>query len=208
MDNIEKIFFASGNEGKIREAVSILSLLSIDLLTSADVPGFNSPEETGASFIENARIKAREGFQFSGIPTFAEDAGLEVEELGNEPGIYSSRYKGNIPQAEKNLDIIQRLDAIPEAHRRARFHSVIVFLYGDNNIPLEIVAEGLCHGIIADKPRGSNGFGYDPIFYIPEQSCTFGEIPAQVKNLISHRKNALEALKERIRLLTNLKKGE
>jgi len=201
MKSIDEIFFASNNPGKAAEVSLILSSLGIDIKTLEDFPGFVSPEETGSTFIENARIKAWEGFIFSGIPAFAEDAGLEVEELGNEPGVFSSRYKGDIPQSEKNLDIIRRLDAEPQAHRRARFHSVIVFFCGDKESPIEITAEGLCHGVIGREERGTNGFGYDPVFCIPELSRTFGELSPDVKNRLSHRKNALEVLKRRISVL-------
>lgn len=208
MHNIHTIFFASSNREKVREASAILSPLDIDLLTPEDMKGFVPPEETGSTFLENARIKAREGFRVSGKPTFAEDAGLEVAELDGEPGVFSSRYKGDIPQKEKNMDIIRRLDSLPRAERRARFHAVIVFYCGETGSPLEIVAEGLCYGRISRSPVGTNGFGYDPIFTVPELSRTFGELPADVKNRISHRRNALEVLKQRLALLANLQGAE
>jgi XTP/dITP diphosphohydrolase len=202
---IENLFFASSNPGKAEEAAAILTPLGINIKVPKDFPGFVSPEETGRTFIENARIKARAGLLHSSVPTFGEDAGLEVTALDLEPGLYSSRYKGDIPQHEKNLDIIKRLDAEPGEERTARFHAVVVLCYDPEDPLKEIVTEGFCYGIIAEEPAGNNGFGYDPIMYIPELSKTLGQVPLEIKNRISHRRNALEALKERLLLLGNKK---
>ena len=194
---INRIFFASGNSGKIQEVKALMHSLNIELLTSADISGYKSVEETGSSFLENAYIKAEAGRTYVDIPVLAEDAGLEVFELNNEPGIYSARYLGHIPQEEKNENIIQRLNAIPHARRDARFCSTMV-LYLDNE--RTIVSEGFCYGKIAVQARGKNGFGYDPIFELPELMCSMAQLNKEEKNKISHRSSALRGLYRRLEL--------
>lgn len=198
---IAKIFFASRNQGKISEVKAILRPLDIEVLSISDFPAYEEVDETGDAFLENALLKAEAGLRHSRLPTLAEDAGLEVYALNMEPGIYSSRYGGDISQQEKNTRIIEKVNSAKGSDRTARFHSVVVFLYGDESLPRRITAEGLCYGEIADREHGRNGFGYDPIFLIPELAKTFGELPVEIKNRISHRGNALHAFMKRLGFL-------
>ncbi len=198
---INTVFYASRNRGKIKEVTRILSDLDIELKTVEDFPGYPEVEENGATFFENALLKGMAGFSFSGIPSLGEDAGLEVRALNNEPGVYSARYRPDLTQDEKNRDIIRRLDEIGAGDRSARFHSVFVLVYGHVNAPKLITAEGLCHGIVAEVPKGEDGFGYDPIFLVPETGKTFGELGLDIKNRISHRSNGLAVLKERLKIM-------
>jgi len=196
----KEIFFATGNPHKLREAAAVLGGLGLEILGVDSFPGFASPEETGRTLLENARLKAHSGLACTGIPTFAEDAGLEVAALDGEPGVFSARYLGDVPQEEKNRDIIRRLDAVSPDRREACFHSVVVCCWREGDEIVEIVAEGFCHGKISTAPRGREGFGYDPIFLVPELGKTLAELPPEAKNRISHRANALESLKRRILL--------
>ncbi|MFH1708396.1 MAG: non-canonical purine NTP pyrophosphatase [Planctomycetota bacterium] len=194
---ITEVFYASANPGKAAEAAAILAAAGIRMRTIKDFPGYPSPDEDGADFVANAVIKARAGFRHAGIPSLGEDAGLEVTALNNEPGLYSARYLGAVPQAARNADIIRRLDAVPGTDRGARFHSAVA-LAGLPGLEAPLVAEGFCYGVIGAAPRGGHGFGYDPIFILPELGLTFGELDAARKNRISHRHNALAALTARL----------
>jgi XTP/dITP diphosphohydrolase len=191
----QKIVIASGNKGKIRELQSLLGAFNIETAPQSE---FNVPdiEETGLTFIENAILKARNAAKLTGLPALADDSGLCVFALDNRPGIYSARYAG--PGA-KDTDLIAKVLAemkdVPDEQRGAAFHSVIAYLRHEAD-PDPIIAHGVWPGSIVHHAEGEHGFGYDPIFFVPEHNCTAAELDADVKNKISHRGRALAALQE------------
>ena len=185
-----KIVLASGNKGKAREIKDLLKNLPIELVLQSE---FNIPEaeETGTTFIENAIIKARHAASLTGLPALADDSGLSVTALDGAPGVYSSRYAG---EGATDLDRINKLlDAlkdVPDNKRNASFNCVIALIMSAND-PVPMVCHGQWHGSILHKPQGENGFGYDPIFYVPDHHCSAAELDSTVKNKISHRGIAL-----------------
>lgn len=191
---MKKIVFATHNDGKMKEIREILKDLDIELYSLKDM-GINTEiEETGKSFEENAIIKARTICEMTGEIVLADDSGLEVDYLDKAPGIYSARFMGeNTPYSIKNQYIIDRLKDAKKEQRSARFVCVIACAFPDGNI---ITKAGVIEGYIAEKISGTNGFGYDPIFYVPEYNCTTAEMPSELKNQISHRGKALKAMKE------------
>ena len=197
-----QIVFATKNAGKMREIRMILADLGLEILSMEEAGADIEIEEDGASFEENAMIKAkaiacelkRQGKQ---AIVLADDSGLEVDYLNKEPGIYSSRYMGeDTPYSIKNANIIERLDGVPDDKRTARFMCVIAAVFPDGK---SFIRKGAMEGIIGYEQRGGNGFGYDPIFYIPEYGCCSAELSKEQKNAISHRGKALEAVKIVIR---------
>lgn len=151
-------------------------------------------EENGTSFEENALIKAREVCRLAGEMVLADDSGLEIDYLNGEPGIYSARYMGeNTSYRVKNKNLMERLEGVPNEKRTARFVCAIAAVFPDGK---ELVVRGTVEGIIGYEERGENGFGYDPIFYLPERGLTTAELPPEEKNSISHRGNALRKMKE------------
>lgn len=193
----QKIIFATGNEGKMREVRLILKDLDCEILSLADI-GIN-PEiiENGATFAENAMIKAWEVWQCTGEIVLADDSGLAVDYLGGEPGIYSARYMGEDTSYDvKNQAIIDRLTDAAGEERSARFVCSIAAIMPDGS---KIHTEGTMEGMIAEKPAGTGGFGYDPIVYLPEFGMTAAELTLEQKNRISHRGKALAAMKEKLR---------
>ncbi len=191
-----KLLLGTRNRGKIRELLALLRDLPVELLTVDDVP-FSDVPETGRTFRENALLKARAISRETGLPVLAEDSGLEVEALGGAPGVYSARFAGEGATDEENVrKLLELLRDIPEGQRGARFVCAAVVRFPDGT---ELAAEGELRGRIAFEPRGAHGFGYDPVF-IPEGfSRTLGELGRSVKDEISHRRRALEALKARMR---------
>ena len=189
----QQIVLASGNKGKIAEIQAILSQQAIEVLPQSrfDVP---EADETGSTFIENAIIKARHAAKISGLPAIADDSGIEVDALNGKPGVYSARYAGLPPDDKQNtLKLLQALESIPAEKRSARFHCVMVFMaHADDPSPL--IAHGVWEGCIADQASGKNGFGYDPVFYVPDYQCMSAELDSSVKNNISHRAQALNQL--------------
>ena len=192
------VVLASGNAGKLRELGRVLSPLGVELKSQAE---FAVPEveENGLSFVENAIIKARAAAQHSGLPAIADDSGLEVDYLQGAPGIYSARYSGQ-GDAGNNQKLLEALSDVPEQQRGARFQCVLVYMrHGADPTPL--VCQASWEGRILMQPRGEQGFGYDPLFYVPDQQCSSAELPSEVKNRISHRARAsvllLEALRKR-----------
>ena len=192
------VVLASGNAGKLRELGRVLSPLGVELKSQAE---FAVPEveENGLSFVENAIIKARAAAQHSGLPAIADDSGLEVDYLQGAPGIYSARYSGQ-GDAGNNQKLLEALSDVPEQQRGARFQCVLVYMrHGADPTPL--VCQASWEGRILLQPRGEQGFGYDPLFYVPEQQCSSAELPSELKNRISHRARAsvllLEALRKR-----------
>ena len=193
----QKIVFATGNEGKMREVRLILQDLGFPVLSMKEAGVSLDIEENGTTFAENAMIKARAVWEKTGGVVLADDSGLVVDYLGGEPGVYSARYLGEDTSYEiKNQAIIDRLADAKEEERTARFVSAIAAVLPDGS---ELVTEGTVEGLIAHEPAGNGGFGYDPIFYLPEYGVTSAEIPIEKKNEISHRGKALEAMKIKLR---------
>ena len=193
----QKIVFATGNEGKMREVRLILQYLGFPVLSMKEAGVSLDIEENGTTFAENAMIKARAVWEKTGGIVLADDSGLVVDYLGGEPGVYSARYLGEDTSYEiKNQAIIDRLADAKEEERTARFVSAIAAVLPDGS---ELVTEGTVEGLIAHEPAGNGGFGYDPIFYLPEYGVTSAEIPIEKKNEISHRGKALEAMKIKLR---------
>jgi XTP/dITP diphosphohydrolase len=192
-----RIVLASNNPGKVREIDAILSGLNQHVVSQSE---FNVPEveETGKTFIENAILKARNTARHSGLPAIADDSGIEVLALDGQPGIYSARYAGAGASDKANLyKLIDAVRELPEDKRQARFVCLMVYLqHADDPVP--IIAEGIWNGIAVTEPRGKNGFGYDPMFYVPEHNCTSAELSPEVKNRISHRGQALQKLVEQL----------
>ena len=193
----QKIVFATGNEGKMREVRLILQDLGFPVLSMKEAGVSLDIEENGTTFAESAMIKARAVWEQTGGIVLADDSGLVVDYLGGEPGVYSARYLGEDTSYEiKNQAIIDRLADAKEEERTARFVSAIAAVLPDGS---ELVTEGKVEGLIAHEPAGNGGFGYDPIFYLPEYGVTSAEIPIEKKNEISHRGKALEAMKIKLR---------
>ena len=193
----QKIVFATGNEGKMREVRLILQDLGFPVLSMKEAGVSLDIEENGTTFAENAMIKARAVWEKTGGIVLADDSGLVVDYLGGEPGVYSARYLGEDTSYEiKNQAIIDSLADAKEEERTARFVSAIAAVLPDGS---ELVTEGTVEGLIVHEPAGNGGFGYDPIFYLPEYGVTSAEIPIEKKNEISHRGKALEAMKIKLR---------
>lgn len=191
-----RIIFATGNEEKLREIRMILAELDMEIITMR-AAGFDEEiEEDGKSFRENAEIKARIVWQATGGIVLADDSGLVIDYLNGEPGIYSARYLEGVSYAEKNRILIERMKGAEGSRRSARFICNIAAVLPDGRI---LHTEAAMEGLIADEPAGTNGFGYDPILYLPEYGKTSGELPAEEKNRISHRGKALELMKTELK---------
>ena len=189
--HISRFVLASGNKGKLREINQLLSGLHIEAMPQTE---FNVPdvEETGLTFVENAIIKARNAAEHSGLPALADDSGIEVDVLNGEPGIYSARYSGKGASDQDNLNkLLDALKDVPEAQRTARFQCVMVYMAHASD-PTPLICQGTWEGRILHKPRGDNGFGYDPVFYVPTHDCSAAELESDVKNQLSHRGQALK----------------
>jgi XTP/dITP diphosphohydrolase len=193
---MNKILVASGNPGKLREIEAILANYAIEAVPAA---AFAIPEveETGLSFIENAILKARHASRHAGLPALADDSGLEVDSLGGAPGIYSARYAGpGASDADNNAKLLAALRDVPPERRTARFRCVMAVLRHADD-PSPFIAEGVWEGVILEQPRGTGGFGYDPLFLVPERGRASAELAAEEKNRLSHRARALHALAAR-----------
>ena len=188
---------ATGNKGKITEIAAILDGLDMLLKTPADFPGAPSPVEDGATYRDNALIKARALRNFTGLPALADDTGLEVDALDGAPGLHSARYAGPEQDAAKNRSrLLAALEGVPDARRGARFVCVIALALPGGR---ELTFDGACPGRITTAPRGDGGFGYDPVFFVPEYGVTMAELDPAVKNRISHRGRALDLLRSAFR---------
>jgi XTP/dITP diphosphohydrolase len=190
---MKKIVLASGNAGKVRELNHLLSAFDIEIVPQTQ---FNIPEaiEDGLSFVENSIIKARHAAKLTGLPAIADDSGIEVDALNHAPGIYSARYSGEGANDQKNnAKMLHELSGIPEAQRTARYQCVLVFMR-DSDDPMPIIAQGSLEGRILEASRGTGGFGYDPLFWLPDHGCAAAEISLEEKNKISHRAKAMQAL--------------
>ena len=191
---MEKLIFATGNEGKMREIREILSDLGVEILSLKEAGIHADIVEDGKSFEENAVIKAKTICELTHEVVLADDSGLEIDYLNGEPGIYSARYMGEDTSYRiKNQNLIDRLEGVPDEKRTARFVCVIAAAYPDGTVK---TARGTMEGIIGYEERGENGFGYDPIFFLPEYGCSSAELSMEEKNKISHRGKALRAIKE------------
>ena len=188
-----RVVVATGNRHKVEEIRGALAFTGWEFVAAADLGGWPEPEETGDTFLENARIKAHAALETYGMPALADDSGLEVDALDGEPGVHSRYYAGPCAtDAENNSRLLLALGDTPAVRREARFRSVIVLLGPDGG---EVVAEGTCEGRIGTEPRGQSGFGYDPLF-LPDAvpGRTMAELEMAEKNAISHRGAALRAL--------------
>ena len=191
-----KIIIATRNKGKAKEIKEILKDLDIEILTLDDFPGIPAPLEDGKSFKENALKKARFATQHLNMPVLADDSGLEVDALGKQPGILSARYAGeNATDEENNRKLLKELSGIPLKKRNACYKCVIAVVFPSAR---EEVVTGSCNGLIALEPKGKGGFGYDPLFYVPEYGKTMAELPPEIKNRISHRGKALAKLRKKL----------
>lgn len=194
---MQRVVLASGNQGKLVELQDMLAIKEVELVPQADL-GVGDVPETGLSFVENALIKARHACEETGLPSIADDSGIEVDALNGEPGIYSARYAGKqgaeADQAN-NDKLLAALEQVAEADRTARFQCVIVFLRHAKD-PMPLICQGTWEGRILLNEQGENGFGYDPLFYVPTHDCASAELPADVKNSLSHRGQALRSLLE------------
>lgn len=193
----QKVVLASNNAGKVKELQDMLDELDIDVLPQKafDIPEI---EETGLTFVENAILKARNAAQYSGLAAIADDSGLEVDALLGAPGIYSARYSGEGATDEfNNNKLLGALSNTPEQQRTARFQCVIAFLRHAQD-PTPLICQGSWEGRVAFSPKGDNGFGYDPLFYIPELDCHSAELEKQEKNRLSHRGKAVAELKKQL----------
>jgi XTP/dITP diphosphohydrolase len=195
-DDNQVVVLASGNAGKLRELDKVLAPLDVSLQPQAQ---FNVPdaEETGLSFVENAIIKARAAAQHTGLPAIADDSGIEVDHLNGAPGIYSARYSGAGDEAN-NVLLLQELGEIPEEQRSARFQCVLVYMRHALD-PVPLICQGSWEGFILSEPRGENGFGYDPLFYLPDYQCSSAQLAPGIKNRISHRAKASRLLFDALR---------
>ncbi|MBE0488972.1 MAG: RdgB/HAM1 family non-canonical purine NTP pyrophosphatase, partial [Halomonas sp.] len=189
------LILASGNAGKLREFHQLLAPLGFDVRPQAE-HDVSEVEETGLTFVENALLKAREASRVSGLPALADDSGLEVDALHGAPGIYSARFGGEPKSDERNnARLLEALAEVPEGQRTARYWCVLVYLrHAEDPVPL--IVQRSWEGEILAHPRGEGGFGYDPLFWLPDQAMSVAELSTPEKNRLSHRGRALQALVE------------
>lgn len=194
---MKELVVATGNRGKLREIESICQGAVERLLSLADFPALPEVVEDGATFAENALKKALSAALATGIPALADDSGLVVDVLGGSPGVLSARFAGEgAGDAENNAKLLRKLLEVPAASRTAAFHCVVAICFPDG---ASRIFDGELKGLILLKPRGTGGFGYDPLFMVPEYGLTLAELPLEVKNRISHRGKALAQLLEFLR---------
>jgi len=192
---MKNLVLATSNRGKVTEMQPLLSDIGYSIITQAEL-GVSDAIEDGHTFVENALIKARHASALTGLPAIADDSGLIIDALNGAPGLISAHYAGVHGDAEGNIKkVLAELIDVPRADRTARFYSLIVMIKHAHD-PQPLIAEGIWEGEILELPRGNNGFGYDPIFFVPDQQCTAAELPAEIKNHISHRGRALLKLRE------------
>ncbi|RMG36175.1 MAG: RdgB/HAM1 family non-canonical purine NTP pyrophosphatase [Gammaproteobacteria bacterium] len=196
----ERIVLASNNKGKLRELEQLLAGHEVEVVPQRE---FDIPDavENGLSFVENAIIKARHAAALSGLPAIADDSGLEVDALNGEPGIHSARFAGEHgDDTANNRKLLEALATVPEEERTARFQCLMVFMRHAKD-PTPVICQGTWEGRILRKPRGENGFGYDPLFWVPGENASAAELPADIKNAQSHRGQALRELLVRLSAL-------
>ena len=197
MSSPHQLVLASGNPGKLKEFQSLLDTFGMNIVPQSD---FDTPEveETGLSFVENAIIKARFACSHTGLPAIADDSGLAVDALRGAPGIYSARYAreengGVNSDVANNQKLLSALDSVPDGKRGARFICCLVFMQHAED-PTPLICHGQWHGSILREARGEQGFGYDPLFYVPQKACAAAELSKQEKSQISHRGQAMALL--------------
>ena len=195
----QRVVLASGNAGKLREFQTLLTDVGFEVVPQSE---FQVPDadETGLSFVENAILKARHACQLTGLPAIADDSGLEVDALQGKPGIYSSRFagvEGADKDAANNQKLLNSLEGLAQAERTARFQCVLVYMRHAED-PTPIICQGSWEGLILHQAAGSGGFGYDPLFYVPEKDCASAELDKAEKNAISHRGKAMQQLLEKL----------
>lgn len=189
-----RLVLASGNRGKLAEMGSILADFGLDLVAQGEL-GIDDVDETGATFVENALLKARHAARKSGLPALGDDSGLCVDALGGAPGLYSARYAGMHGDAPANIaKLLHALRDVPDGRRTAHFHCTIVLLRSADD-PAPLIAEGRWRGRILHAPRGTNGFGYDPVFFDDALDASAAELDGATKNRVSHRGQALARLR-------------
>jgi len=192
LDSMTSLLIATDNPGKQREYAQLLASLNLELCMPQDLKFDVIAQENGNSYTDNARIKALSYAQASNLLTLADDSGLEVDALGGEPGLHSARYAGNsASDVDRCRLLLQKLNELPWEKRTARFRCVLVLATPSGEIHN---TEGTCEGLIAFEPQGTHGFGYDPIFYLPEYGQTMAQLPPEVKNRISHRGRAVQKM--------------
>ena len=184
-----KVILASMNQHKLTELSAILSQLGFEIALESEYGLDIDVEETGTTFEENSFLKADAVMKASGLPVLADDSGLMVDALDGAPGVYSARYGHKASDKERTAYLLENMKDVPEERRGAKFVCVITCLFPDGR---KIIARGECPGVIARAPHGENGFGYDPVFYLPELGMTYAELPSEQKNAISHRARALQ----------------
>ncbi len=194
---MKEVVLASGNPGKLRELAALLADFDWQLRPQSEF-GVPPVAETGTTFVENAIIKARHAARHCGLPALADDSGIEVDALDGAPGVYSARFAGpGASDADNNALLIEKLRNLPPAERSARFRAVIVYMrHADDPAPL--ICEGSWEGQIRPDAAGAGGFGYDPLFFLPELGCTSAELEPAEKNRLSHRGQALAKLRRRL----------
>jgi XTP/dITP diphosphohydrolase len=193
MNPMKKIVLATGNQGKVREMADLLRDFGFDVVAQSE---FNVSDvaETGTTFVENAIIKARHAAKETGLPAIADDSGLEVDFLNGAPGIYSARYSGEGATDQTNIDkLLEAMKSAPESQRSARFHCVLVLMRHEQD-PTPLICHGQWEGQILTRQSGHNGFGYDPVFFVPETQCASAELAPERKKQLSHRGKALQQL--------------
>ena len=194
---MKKIIFATGNADKMKEIREILSDLDAEVLSMKEAGISVDIEENGTTFEENALIKAKAVAAYTDAIVLADDSGLEIDYLNKEPGVYSARYMGEDTSYRiKNANLIERLNGVPDEKRTARFVCAVAAAFPDGSVK---TVRGIMEGRIGYEEKGENGFGYDPIFYLPEYGCTSAELSMEEKNKISHRGKALRAIKEELK---------
>ncbi|MBP3352125.1 MAG: XTP/dITP diphosphatase [Lachnospiraceae bacterium] len=199
---MDKIIFATGNKDKVKEIQMILADLGLEVITMKEAGISVDIEENGTTYEENAMIKARAVAAYTDAIVMADDSGLEIDYLNKEPGVYSARYLGEDTSYRiKNANLISRLDGVPDEKRTARFVCAIGAVLPDGT---ELTTRGTIEGIIGYEEKGANGFGYDPIFYVPEFGKTTAELSEEEKNQVSHRGNALRLMKEELKKYANI----
>ena len=190
---VKEIVLASSNPGKVREVNQLLAQLDLHVRPQGAY-GVPDVEETGLTFVENAILKARNAAQHTGLPAIADDSGIEVDALNGAPGIYSARFAGAGAGDQANLEkLLAEMRDVPEAQRGARFQCLLVYLRHAGD-PTPLICQGTWEGRILSAARGDNGFGYDPVFYVPTHDCSSAELSPEVKNSLSHRGQALRQL--------------
>ncbi|BCB09864.1 MAG: RdgB/HAM1 family non-canonical purine NTP pyrophosphatase [Vreelandella alkaliphila] len=199
MASSNTLVLASGNVGKLKEFNQLLAPLGLDVRAQSEF-GVGDVEETGLTFVENALLKAREASRISGLPALADDSGLEVDALHGAPGIYSARYAGEPKSDERNNEkLLTSLSSYAEGQRSGRYWCVLVYLRHAED-PVPVIVQRSWEGEILAHPRGNGGFGYDPLFWLPDQGMSVAELSSETKNRLSHRGRALQGLVELLKV--------